>query len=249
MPAILITGASSGIGAALAKAYATNGTTLILTARNQERLADVASACRARGAMVETASIDVTDKEPFAEFILRMDDQTPIDLVIANAGVSTGSLGGRETLAAAEEVFAINVNGVINTIHPLMPRMAARGHGHIAIMSSLAGICPLPSAASYSASKAAVRVYGDALRGALKHRGVAVSVICPGWITTPLTDKNHFRMPLIMPVERAASIIMRNLRKKKPRIAFPWSLYFLLRGIAILPVVVRDKIFSFIAAK
>ena len=241
---ILITGASSGIGAALAEGYAAPGVTLILTARNNQRLEEVAERCRTKGAQVQLATVDVTDKLGLAEFIKRMDDETPIDLVIANAGISSGSFEGTESLEAAEKVFAVNLDGVINTIHPLIPLMSARGRGQIAIMSSLAGICALPGAPAYSASKAAVRFYGDALRGMLKPHHVHVSVICPGWITTPLTDKNNFPMPFIMPVERAIHIIMRNLQKKKARIAFPLTLYFLLRILAILPVFLSDSFFA-----
>jgi short-subunit dehydrogenase len=237
---ILITGASSGIGASLAVGYAEQGITLYILGRDAARLEAVAEQCRARGADVQISIMDVTDKEAMADAIARMDDASPIDLVIANAGISNGSFEGDETVAMAEKVFDVNFSGVINTIHPLIERMKARGRGHIAIMSSLAGICALPSAPAYSASKAAVRVYGDALRGMLRPYKIAVSVICPGWISTPLTDKNSFPMPFIMPVERATHIIMRNLKKKKARIAFPFSLYAALRMIAFLPVCVSD---------
>lgn len=240
MPAVLITGASSGLGAALAEGYAAPGTTLILIGRNEARLGDVAARCEAKGAHVTTASIDVREKAKLAEFITRMDDATPIDLVIANAGISTGTFSGKEDLASAEAVFEINVTGVINTIHPLIERMKARGRGHIAIMSSLAGICPLPGAAAYSASKAAVRYYGDALRGKTKLFGVTVSVICPGWIRTPLTEKNDFPMPFMMSSEAATTRIMHNLAKKKARIAFPKRLYWPLSLLAIMPVCVSD---------
>lgn len=246
---ILITGASSGIGAALAVEYARSGNILLLLGRDTARLEAVADDCRAKGSRVEFTSIDVRDKAAMTAWIHRMDDDHPIDLVIANAGISTGSFAGNETLAAAESVFDINVNGVINTIHPLIERMAARKHGHIAIMSSLAGICALPSAPAYSASKAAVRVYGDALRGKLRRDNVMVSVICPGWITTPLTAKNDFPMPLIMPVERAAKIICYALAAKKSRIVFPLALYFLLRVISFLPVCTQDFIFTRVLAE
>lgn len=246
---ILITGASSGIGAALAVGYASPGITLYLLGRDEARLNAVATDCRTRGARVECASVDVTDKAAMAEVIARMDDASPIDLAIANAGISTGSFAGKETLEAAEQVFAVNFAGVIHTIHPLIERMKVRGRGHIAIMSSLAGICALPSAPAYSASKAAVRVYGDAMRGMLKPHNVHVTVICPGWISTPLTDKNHFLMPLIMPVEHAIHIIMRNLEKKKARIAFPFSLYAALHFLAFFPVRARDFLLRRISAK
>jgi short-subunit dehydrogenase len=246
---ILITGASSGIGAGLAEGYAAQGLTLILLARDEARLREVAARCEAKGAVVHSASINVCDKAAMAKYLNDIDTQCPIDLVIANAGISTGSFSGEETLDAAEKVFEVNLGGVINTIHPLIPRMVARGRGQIAIMSSLAGICALPGAPAYSASKAAVRVYGDALRGMLKPYHVHVSVICPGWISTPLTDKNRFPMPFIMPVAQATHIIMRNLEKKKSRIAFPLRLYILLRILSCTPLTFTDFIFSKIPKK
>lgn len=249
MPTVLITGASSGIGAELAHQYAAADTTLILTARDEARLADVKSRCEAKGANVITASIDVREKEKLEAFITRMDDATPIDVVIANAGISTGTFSGEESLAAAQAVFEVNVMGVIHTIHPLIERMCARGRGQIAIMSSLAGICALPGAAAYSASKAAVRYYGEALHAKLKPHGVQVSVICPGWITTPLTDKNDFAMPFIMSVEKASRHIIRNLKQKKTQIIFPLALYGMLRVVQIFPTSWRLFILSSIPEK
>lgn len=246
---ILITGASSGIGAALALQYAAPGITLILTARHEKRLAAIAEQCRARGASVHTALLDVREKEQLAEFILRMDGQYPIDLVIANAGVSGGSEGGVERERQARIIFETNLTGVLNTIHPLIPRMTARRTGHIALVSSLAGIMPLPPAPAYSASKAAVRYYGDALRGILRRHGVAVSVICPGYIDTPMTKANRFFMPLMMPVERAAVRIKTALDKKQAHIFFPRRLYFALWCLRMMPHRLSDFILDRLPAK
>jgi short-subunit dehydrogenase len=245
---ILITGASSGIGASLARAYAGPGMTLLLTARNDARLAELAADCRARGAVVKTASIDVTENEKLAAWMLAMDDAHAVDLLIANAGISAGGFEG-ETFAGAQAVFDVNLQGVLNTIHPLIPRMVARGQGQVAIMSSLAGIHALPSAPAYSASKAAVRFYADALRPSLGQHGVHVSVICPGWIRTPLTDKNTFPMPLIMSAERAARIIQWGIAQKKTRISFPKSLYFLLRVMDALPRFITAPLFARLPSK
>lgn len=242
---ILITGASSGIGAALALAYARDHVQLVLIGRNIERLAEVSMSCRARGAKVLTANIDVTNKLALAEFIATTDTITPIDLVIANAGISAGfSQTVEENYLRAQEVFDVNLQGVLNTIHPIIPRMVARGRGQIAIMASLAAIRALPSAPAYSASKAAVRFYGDALRGELMPHNIHVSVICPGWIETPLTAKNDFPMPFMMTAERAAQMISEQLAVKKSRIAFPKRLYFALRLLDALPVSVSDKLFA-----
>lgn len=241
---ILITGASSGIGAALAEAYAGQGITLILTARSASRLEAVAENCRAKGAQVHTALIDVRENEPLAQFLNDIDTKCPIDLVIANAGVSGGSEGGAEAERQARIIFETNLTGVLNTIHPLIPRMTARRAGHIAILSSLAGIVALSPAPAYSASKAAVRFYGDALRGLLRRQGVAVSVICPGYITTPMTQANRFYMPFLMSAELAARRIKSALDKKYAHIFFPRRLYAALWMLSLLPYTARDFLFD-----
>lgn len=241
---IVITGASSGLGAGLAVGYAHDDVVLALTGRNAERLEEVAKSCRARGAHVVTSSIDVRDALALKNFIEAFDNQYAIDLVIANAGVSATTSGATDPIEQAQIVYDVNVQGVLNTIHPLIPRMVARGRGQIAIMSSLASFRALPTAPAYSASKAAVRLYGEALAGVLNARGVMVSVICPGWIETPLTDKNTFFMPNIMPCEAAVKRIKRALACGKRRIAFPKRLYFLLHMVSIFPASLTNFLFD-----
>lgn len=241
---ILITGASSGLGAELAVGYSHDDVVLALTGRNAQRLEDVATSCRARGAHVVTATIDVRDAMSLKHFIEQFDDAYPVDLVIANAGVSATTSGGADDIEQAQIVFDVNLQGVLNTIHPLIPRMVKRGAGQIAIMSSLASLRALPTAPAYSASKAAVRFYGEALAGILKHRSVCVSVICPGWITTPLTDKNDFPMPFIMHEASAAVRIMHALSCGKRRIVFPLRLYFLMRLLDFLPISLTNLLFD-----
>ncbi len=246
---LLITGASSGLGAALAEAYAAPGVTLYLTARDAARLQAVAARCEAKGARAVTACLDVREKAPLAAFITAADDATPLDLVIANAGISTGSFSGAETLDAAEAVFAVNVMGVLYTLHPIIPRMVARGRGQLAILASLASICALPGAPAYSASKAAVRYYGEALAGKLKPHGVRVSVICPGWIVTPLTDRNDFPMPFLMSAARAATRIQRGLATGKTLLLFPRRLGLPLLLLAALPHALRRALLGAIPEK
>jgi NADP-dependent 3-hydroxy acid dehydrogenase YdfG len=193
---ILITGASSGIGAALALFYANNGTVLALSGRNQDRLADIKRQCEAKGALVDMAVIDVTDKAAMERWILEIDDHHQIDLIIANAGISAGTGGGSfENLVQIEALFATNWQGVLNTISPVLPRMIARKSGHIALMSSLAGYRGWPGAPAYCASKAAVKVFGEGLRGVMSGHNINVSVICPGFVQSAMTDKNNFPMP------------------------------------------------------
>ena len=158
------------------------------------------------------------------EWILAADADAPLDLVIANAGIGAdeGFSRGSETLA--RPVFEVNVDGVLNTVYPAMERMVERGRGQIAFMSSLAGYRGFPDAPAYSASKAAVKALAEAWRGALAPRGIRVSVICPGFIETPMTAHNKFRMPFLMTADRAAGIIARGLDRDRARISFPWPM-------------------------
>lgn len=219
---ILVTGASSGIGESLARRYAAPGVALALAGRDRERLAAVATFCRAQGAAVESAVLDVTDRDGMRGWIERVDDRTPLDLVVANAGVSAGMGKAREAEAAARRVIAVNVEGVLNTVYPVLPRFLARRRGQIALVSSLAAFRGLPTAPAYSASKAAVKALGEAWRLQLAPDGIRVSVICPGFVTTRMTAGNRFPMPFLMPAERAAEIIARGLARDRGRIAFPW---------------------------
>lgn len=219
---ILITGASSGIGQALALYFAPRSALLIITGRNEERLAQVAEQCRSLGAKVIDRVIDVTDEKAMASFVIEQDSAHAIDLVIANAGVSAGTGGVLigEDIAQVRHVFDVNLMGVLNTIEPLRLRMAQRKSGHIAIMSSLAGYRGWPGAPAYCGSKAAVKVYGEALRGAMAPLGVRVSVICPGFVHSRMTAVNDFPMPFILTAEQSARIIGKGLKKIKGLLHF-----------------------------
>ncbi|RIK94084.1 MAG: short-chain dehydrogenase [Proteobacteria bacterium] len=236
---ILITGASSGIGRALALAYAEPGRTLFLGGRNAERLAAVAAECRAKGALVETRVGDVGDEAAMKTWIEDAHQMAALDLVIANAGVSLGYSRDYDLAPHTRTTFAANVDGVFNTVHPAIRCMTGRG-GQIAIMSSLSGFHGLPSSPAYSASKAAVKSYGEALRGLLAKEGVSVSVICPGFIESHMTARNDFPMPFLMSSDRAAQIIVRGLARAKARIAFPFPMLAMVRLLALLPAAWSD---------
>jgi short-subunit dehydrogenase len=219
---IVITGASSGIGEALALDYAAPGVALALSGRDGPRLEAVAAACRAKGATVDTGRIDVADRAELAAWLTGFDDAHPVDLVIANAGISID----KDNAAIADfsivrRTFDVNFAGAINTIEPLVSRMRARGTGQLALVSSLAGFIGLPYSAAYSASKAAVRVWGEGLRYGLKKSGIGVSVICPGFVVSRMTATAPFDMPFMMTSERASRIIRNGLARNKARIAFP----------------------------
>jgi NADP-dependent 3-hydroxy acid dehydrogenase YdfG len=246
---ILITGASSGLGAALALEYAKIGNKLHLQGRDATRLEDIANQCRKRGALVDTQIIDVTDAVSMQDWIRLADAATPLDLLIANAGISAGTGGDSESSEQVRRIFATNIDGVINSVQPIIPLMLARKSGQIAIMSSLAGIRALPSSPAYSASKACVRYYGESIRGNLLKDGVSVSVVCPGYIKTPMTAVNNFPMPFIMSAEKAAHIIASRLKCGHGRIAFPLPLYLPLWWLACLSPRLTDPIFSRLPAK
>ena len=238
---VLITGASSGIGRALALHYARSGAQLSLTGRDAERLAAAAAACRGLGSDVEEGLIDVRDREAMRDWVIAQDTAAPLDLLIANAGISGGTGGPKgEKEEKVRRIFAVNVEGVINTIAPAMPLMVARGKGQIGIMSSVASFLGFAGAPAYCGSKAAVRVYGEGLRGELGRRGVGVSVICPGFVKSPMTDSNKYPMPFLMDSDRAAHIIAKGLDRNRGRIAFPWPTYALARVLAGMPVPLSD---------
>lgn len=219
---IVLTGASSGIGAALARQYAVKGVKLGLLGRRAEKMESLASELRAKGAEVWVGVVDVTEREKLAALLQAEDNKTPIDLLIANAGISGGTFGNGETEVQARAIFATNLDGVLNTIHPLLPRMMARKRGQVALIASLAGFRGFPGAPAYCASKAAVRIYGEGLRSEVARHGVEVNVICPGYIDTPMTQKNKFPMPFLMSTEKCAAIIIKGLLHNWARIAFPW---------------------------
>ncbi len=232
---ILISGASSGIGAALALEYAEPGVFLALSGRNSARLEDVCDHCRSAGADVVPGVIDVTDRPAVEDWVFSADARRPLDLVIANAGISGKTAGEGETPAQARAIFRTNVDGVLNTVHPAAERMRRRRQGQIAIVSSLASFRGYPGVPAYSASKAAVRAYGEALRGVLAADGVGVSVICPGYVRSRMTDVNKYSMPMLMDADRAARIIRWGLARNRARIAFPWPVYAVAWMFGALP--------------
>ena len=246
MQTILITGASSGIGEALALAYAGAGTTLGLLGRNAERLESVAARCRERGATVRTAAIDVRARGELKAWIEAFDREHPVDLLVANAGVMAGTPPGGDIERAdtAAALIETNVGGVLNTVQPLLPPMMARGRGQIAIVGSLAGFIPLPDAPSYSASKSAVLSYGLSLRALLAPRGIRVSVICPGYIETPMTAREIGPHPFKMSAGRAAGKIRRGLQRDRAVIAFPLLLALATRFGSLMPDPLRRGLLS-----
>lgn len=243
---ILITGASNGIGAALAREYAAAGTHLALVGRNPDRLAEVAALCRGMGASVTTGQVDVRDRDVLAAWIRRVDDEHPVDLAIANAGITAGTGMGRprEDPDIVRNVIATNIVGTINTVEPLVERMSARGRGRIAVMGSINAARGLPYCPSYSASKAAIHGYAESLRSALARHGVGITTVAPGFVATPLNEKIVCPKPLQTSAERAARRIRRGLDRGKPMIVFPRVLYYGLLLSYLLPRRLTDAFFA-----
>jgi short-subunit dehydrogenase len=243
---ILITGASSGIGRALALAYAEPGRRLRLVGRNAERLAGVAAAAQAKGADVTLGQLDIRDREALAAWIAAENAKNPIDLVIANAGITTGLSPDAlyENPDAVRAILASNFIGVLNTVEPLIAPMCVRGKGHLAFVGSIAGLRGLPYSPAYCATKAAVHAYSESLRGSLERKGLCVSLIIPGFVKTPLNDSIDAVKPLEITDTHAARIIRHGLDRRKAVIAFPWPLYALARFARHLPPRLVDKIMA-----
>jgi short-subunit dehydrogenase len=247
MKVIVITGASGGIGAALARTYARHDTILGLLGRNTAKLSRIKKDCEARGAEVITTSIDVRDTEPLQDWLTHFNQQHPIDLLIANAGVtsSIGANGEPESWKATQNVLDVNFQGVIASIHPLIQPMQQRHSGQIAIISSLAAYRGLPVTPSYCASKAGIKSYGEALRGWLSADGIKVSVVCPGFVESSMSQQFPGNKPFLMSADKAAHIIKKGLDKNRARISFPFPLNLGTWFLAVLPASLGDFILRF----
>jgi NAD(P)-dependent dehydrogenase (short-subunit alcohol dehydrogenase family) len=239
MPSILITGASSGIGEALAHALATPGATLHLSGRDQTRLAMVATACRARGATVEPVLLNVCDATAMAVWVK---GTGKLDLVVANAGISAGTgEAGIEHPGQTRAIFATNVDGVFNTVLPAIELMSAQRpgvdgvRGRIAVIASIAALIATFAAPAYGASKAAVDAWAVASAPELRRNGIILTSVCPGYIRTAMTARNRFPMPGLMDAERAARIILRGIAAGRVRVTFPWWMGLAARIGDLLP--------------
>lgn len=251
--AVLITGASSGIGAALAAACARPGAVLHLSGRNAARLADVATTCRARGAEVHARVLDVTDPDAMAGWIAAAGY---LDLVVANAGISAGTGNGRpESAAQARAIFDTNLHGALNTVLPALAAIEAQPEGpggwrgRIAVVSSIAAFVPAPGAPAYCASKAAIDAWTVATAAIARRRGVLMTSICPGYVRTAMTARNRFPMPGLMRADRAAGIILRGLVRGRRRIVFPWWMGVAARLVGLLPLALTTRLLNTVPGK
>ncbi|OHC69542.1 MAG: short-chain dehydrogenase [Rhodocyclales bacterium RIFCSPLOWO2_02_FULL_63_24] len=238
-----MTGASSGIGEALARHYAAAGATLGLAARRQRRLLELAAELPGAHACY---ALDVADAAALqaaaADFIDRFGCP---DIVIANAGVSVGTLADEAgDLPAFRRVFETNVMGMAQTFQPFVAAMKARGGGRLVGIASVAGIRGLPGAGAYSASKAATIAYLEALRVELRGSGVRVVTIAPGYIATPMTAVNSYPMPFLLPAAEAARRFARAIERGVGYTVIPWQMGVVAKLLRLLPNPVFDALFA-----
>ncbi|CAH2601575.1 Oxidoreductase, short-chain dehydrogenase/reductase family [Rhodovastum atsumiense] len=236
---VLITGASSGLGRALALALAAPGVVLHLSGRDGDRLRATARDCAARGAAVREQVLDVRDAAAMASWVAAAGR---LDLVVANAGISAGTGDGRaETPAQTRAIFAANLDGVLNTVLPALAVMRTQApdgqgvRGRIAVVASIAGFIASPGAPAYCASKAAVDAWTVATAAGVRREGVVMTSICPGFVRTAMTARNRFPMPGLMDAEPAAGIILRGIAAGRRRVVFPWWMGLAARLAGLLP--------------
>jgi len=220
----VITGASSGIGWAVAKELASKGCMLGLVARRADRLQALADEIRAAGG-----------KAAFAAFRTIREQLGPIDLLFANAGVGLPTPLEPLNIPQVELMFRVNTLGVVYAIEAVLPEMLQRSRGHLAAVSSLAAYKGLPGESAYCASKAAVNVYMEGLRIQLRSHGIYVTTVCPGFVDTPMTQVNEFKMPWLWSADKAARKIVRALEKRKKVYNFPWQTALMMKFTNWLP--------------
>jgi short-subunit dehydrogenase len=241
---VVITGASSGLGKALALEMAAQGARVTLMARRKEQLDSVAEQIVAAGGAAFAVATDVTSQESVTESTSRaVETFGPVDVLVANAGISPNNSARNLDIAVAEESMRINYFGVIYGMQAVLPSMIERGRGGVLVISSLAALRGIPTMAPYCASKSAVTAWIESLRPELNSLGIQTTVAHLGYIKTPMTEGNQEIMPFLVEVDDAARRLVEGMKKGKAEIRFPWQLVLLFKLAAALPGSLYDKLF------
>lgn len=234
---VVVTGAAAGIGRALTLALADFGAHVVAIDRDAKALDELGQNCPQRYVA------DVSDSSRMQEVAAQILEANPqVDLLIANAGVGGLNPGYDFSLEVSAKTIAVNVNGLANTIAPFIPAMIARRSGQIVGVSSLASFRGLPNAASYSSTKAAQRVMLESLRVDLRPYQISVACICPGFVQSAMTDHDEFPMPFMVPVTKAAQVMLRAIAKKRALYMFPWPMRWLTYFNRLLPTFIYDRL-------
>jgi short-subunit dehydrogenase len=240
---IWLTGASAGIGEALAIELSRRGAILALTARRMTLLATLEKRIVGEGGKVRVFPGDVTDRDAMEEVVRKIQDGIgPIDILVANAGTHLFTRPSEFNSQEYLDLMDLNFGGVLRCIHAVMPSMQARRRGYIVGVASLAGYRALPRAAAYGASKAALIHFLESIRFHLVRDGIDVTVVNPGFVRTPLTEKNDFAMPFLLEAREAARLICDGMERRKKEIAFPAFFSGLLKIMRILPFPIYERI-------
>jgi short-subunit dehydrogenase len=238
-----VTGASSGIGWALARKLGLLGVEVALAARREDRLRQLEATIVSDGGRARVYPVDVADAAAAIAALRRADDEMDgIDLVVANAGLGQSRFGDELTWVDCQPILRVNVEGAVATLTAILDRMVTRRRGHLVGVSSLAQVRGLPARALYSGSKAFLSTFLEGLRVDLKHTGITVTDVRPGFVETPLTDQNSFPMPWIMSVDAAVDAIVRGIERRSKVVSFPWQLAALAGGARLIPRSVYDAL-------
>ena len=235
-PVIWITGASSGIGRGLALALAREGSTVAASARSQADLAQLCDDARDLPGEIVAFPLDVTDAGAVRRTVETIETELgSIDLAVLNAGIYVRNEPAVASINLFRMHLEVNVMGIVHGLEPILERFISRRRGHVAVVASIAGYRGLPRASAYGASKAALINLCEALKIELRGSGITISLVNPGFVKTPLTDKNDFPMPFLMSLDKATDVILSGIEKGRFEIAFPKRLAFLMKVGRVLP--------------
>ena len=242
---VLVTGASSGIGRALAVELGRRGAHVAVLARRAELLFDVAGEVERAGGQSLALTADVRNAVEVEKAVARVCELWGrIDVLVANAGMSTTTAATSLRASEANDVICVNVMGVINCVAAVLPGMLERKSGHLVAISSLAAYRGMPNSGAYSASKAAVSTFFESLRVDLRKSGLVVTTVHPGFIRTPMTAGRKTKLPFLMEVEPAARLIVRAIERQARTYAFPWQLASVVRLMKHVPNAIYDRLAS-----